>query len=231
MGITPLNKTAFMREKMGTARKSPPSQELNIFSDRLREAIEFKKMDISVLAKETEYKPDDIHKLLTGMREPGFKKIMLLANSLGCSVDYLLGLTPRPQRASIVIEADTNALNQQPSERGQTSGQISGIVGQFVAMVPKLLESDVEILTCLAGFLIERKEKRLAKLMEAVNDKPPKETCTSPQVSRSKSNDDSLDDFNEEDIEFDDEFEDDDDDFDEDFEDEDEDEDFEDDFD
>jgi transcriptional regulator with XRE-family HTH domain len=217
---------------MGIARQSPPSPELKIFSDRLREAIEFKKIDISVLAKEAEYKPDDIHKLLTGMREPGFKKLMLLANSLGCSVDYLLGVTSRPKRASIVIEADTNALNPQPSERGQTLGQISDIVGQFVATVPELLESDVEILMCLAEFLIERRKKRLAKLMETVNARPSEKADIVPQVPRSKNSNDPVDDddFDEEDIEFDDEFEDEFEDDDDDFEDEDEDEDFEDDF-
>jgi transcriptional regulator with XRE-family HTH domain len=201
---------------MGIARQSPPSPELKVFSDRLREAIEFKKIDIPVLAKEAEYKPDDIHKLLAGMREPGFKKLTLLANSLGCSVDYLLGLTPRPQRASIVIEADTNALNPQPGERGQTSGQISGIAGPFVAMMSKLMESDIELLMYLAGFLVEKREKMLAKIMGDINAKPSKETGVIPQVPCSKNNDDSLDDLNEEDIEFEDEFEDDDDDFDED---------------
>jgi transcriptional regulator with XRE-family HTH domain len=153
---------------MGTSRQSPPSPELKIFSDRLQEAIKFKKIDIVVLAKESEYKPDDINKLLAGMKEPGFKKLILLANSLGCSVDYLLGITPRPQRASVVVEADTDAIKHQPNERGQTSGQC----GQFVAMIPKLLESDIELLMHLAGFLIERKEKRLAKFMGALTEKP-----------------------------------------------------------
>jgi transcriptional regulator with XRE-family HTH domain len=195
---------------MGIARQSPPSPELKIFSDRFREAIEFKKIDISVLAKEAEYKPDDIHKLLTGMREPGFKKLMLLANSLGCSVDYLLGLTPKPQRASIVVKADTEVLNPQPGERGQMSGQFSGVVGQFVAMVPELLESDVEILMCLAGFLIERRERRLAKLMEAVNNKSSREIGTIPKVSGSRDNEDFPNGLDGECIEFDDEFENDD---------------------
>jgi transcriptional regulator with XRE-family HTH domain len=213
---------------MGIARQSPPSPELKIFSDRLQEAIKFKKIDTAVLAKESEYKPDDIHKLLTGMKEPGFKKLMLLANSLGCSVDYLLGLTPKPQRASVIVEADTDAIKHQPSERGQTSGQISGNVEPFVAMIPELLESDIELLMYLAGFLIERKEKRLAKFMGALTEKP----SSVPETVSPKANDDLSDDDLDDswdDIE-DDEFEDDDleeDDFgeDDDFEDEDEDED------
>jgi transcriptional regulator with XRE-family HTH domain len=240
MGITLLNKTTFTRKKMGTARQSLPTPELETFSDRLQEAVKFKKIDISVLAKETEYKPDDIHKLLAGMREPGFKKLILLANALGCSVDYLLGLIPEPQRASIVIEADTDALNQQPGGRGQTSGQISGKKEQFIAMVPELMESDTELLTYLAGFLIERKEKRFTKLMEAVTARHPKEKRSDdiPQILHSRKDSD-LDDnnFDEEDDLWDDieddgedeEFEDNN--FEEGFEDEDEDDDFEEDFD
>jgi transcriptional regulator with XRE-family HTH domain len=90
---------------MGTARQSPPSPELKIFSDRLQEAMKFKKIDVAVLAKKSEYKPDDIHKMLSGMREPGLKKLILLANSLSCSVDFLLGLAPESQRADVVVEA------------------------------------------------------------------------------------------------------------------------------
>lgn len=199
---------------MGTARQSPPSQELKIFSDRLQKAIEFKKIDLGVLAKESEYKPDDIHKLLTGMREPGFKKLTLLANSLGCSVDYLLGLTPEARRAG-VVEPDVDVVNPQPIESGQTSGRLSNKAEQFIAMLPALMELDVELLTYIAGFLIERKEKRLSKFIDAVVAKPPKEDDSIPQISRPTNKDSfSEDDFDDaddlwDDVE-DDEFEDDD---------------------
>jgi transcriptional regulator with XRE-family HTH domain len=221
---------------MGVDRQSPPSPELKVFSDRLQKAMEFKKIDVAVLAKNLEYKPGDIHKMLAGMREPSLKKLMLLANSLGCSVDFLLGLTPEAKRASVVVEVDMDAKKPQLSERGQTSGQISGKVERFIAMMPELLESDVELLMYLAGFLIDRKGKMLAKIMGAVAEKPPKEAESLPQISHSKNNDDLSDgDFDEEDdlwedIEDDefedadfeeDDFEDEDDDFDEDdFEDE-----------
>jgi transcriptional regulator with XRE-family HTH domain len=161
---------------MGVARQSPPSPELKVFSGRLQKAIEFKKIDIAVLVKDSEYKSDDIHRLLRGMREPGMKKLILLANSLGCSVDYLLGLAPEAQRASVVVEADTDAIKLQSSEHGQTSRQISGKAGRFIAMIPKLLESDVDLLMYLAGFLIERKEKGLSRFVKAVTAEPKKET-------------------------------------------------------
>jgi transcriptional regulator with XRE-family HTH domain len=153
---------------MGTVRQSPPSPELDIFSDRLQKAIELKKIDLAVLAKDSEYKLDDIHRLLIGMREPGMKKLVLLANSLGCSVDYLLGLTPEAERASVVVEMSTDAIKPQSSEREQMSGQISSKAKQFIAMVPELLESDVELFMYLAGFLIERKEKKLSRFVKAV---------------------------------------------------------------
>jgi transcriptional regulator with XRE-family HTH domain len=174
---------------MGVSRQSPPSPELKIFSDRLQKVIEFKKININVLAKNSEYKPVEIQKLLTGMREPSIKKLVLLASSLGCSVDYLLGLTPEPKRASVVVEVDTDALTSQLSERGQTSGQITGKEKPFLSMVSELPESDIELLMYIAGFLIERKEKRLSKIVSAMNAR--KENDSTLRITPSK-NDDGL---------------------------------------
>jgi transcriptional regulator with XRE-family HTH domain len=137
--------------------------------------MKFKKIDVAALAKDLEYKPSEIRNLLTGMREPSMKKLILLANLLGCSVDYLLGLAPEPQRASIVIEADTNAIKPQPDECGQTSGQISGKAGRFVAMAPKLLDFDFEMLIHIAKYLIERNEKGLLKFVKIVRQSSKKE--------------------------------------------------------
>jgi transcriptional regulator with XRE-family HTH domain len=199
---------------MGIARQTPPTSELKVFSDRLQRAIKFKKIDTATLAKNTGYKPEDIQRLLAGMREPSMKKLILLANALGCSVDYLLGLAPEPKQASVVVEADTDALNPQSSERGQTSGQISGKSGSLLAMVPELLESDVELLMHIAGFLIERKEKRLARIAEAVTSNSPKKNDPPlPKVSDSRDDDDLTDsDFEDDDLwddDLDNEFEDD----------------------
>jgi transcriptional regulator with XRE-family HTH domain len=154
---------------MGIARQSPPSPELKIFSERIQKAIDFKKIDIAVLAKESGYKVEDIRKMLAGMREPSMKKLILLAGSLGCSVDYLLGLTSEVNRTTVT---DTGAIKHQSGEQGQTSGQISGKTHQFVTMIPELLESDVELLMYLAGFLIERKSKGLLRLAKAATTDP-----------------------------------------------------------
>jgi transcriptional regulator with XRE-family HTH domain len=153
---------------MGIARQSPPSPELKVFSDRIQKAIEFKKIDLAALAKDLDYKPEDIRRLLVGMREPSMKKLMLLANSLGCSVDYLLGLAPEARRADVVVEVDADAIKPPSSERGRTSGQISGKAGRLVAMASELPEFDVELLDRIAGFLIERKEKGLLKFVKIV---------------------------------------------------------------
>jgi transcriptional regulator with XRE-family HTH domain len=168
---------------MGVSRQSPPSPELKIFSDRLQKVIEFKKTDTAILAKSLDYKPDDIYKLLTGMREPSMKKLILLADLLGCSVDYLLGLTPEPQRASVVVEADTDALTSQSNEREQTSGQITGKEKPFLSMVSELPESDIELLMYIAGFLIERKEKRLSKIVSAIKNVKEENDSTSRILS------------------------------------------------
>jgi transcriptional regulator with XRE-family HTH domain len=151
---------------MGVARQSSPSPELKTFSARLKKAIAFKKQSREVIAKEAGYTLADFERLLKGMREPGFKKLILLANSLGCSVDYLLGLTPEAKQASIVINADTEALRAESIK--------SDKVKQFLALVPELLEVDIELLAYIAGFLIERKEKGLKKLIETVAAAPKK---------------------------------------------------------
>jgi transcriptional regulator with XRE-family HTH domain len=198
---------------MGVARQSPPSPELKVFSDRFKNAIAFKKIDIADLAKKSEYKPCDISKLLSGMLEPGMKKLVLLANALGCSVDYLLGLTPEAKRASVVIEVDTDAFKPQSSERGQTSGQISGKAGRFASMIPELPGFDIELLTHIASFLIERKKGGLARLMKAVADKPKRKLEESKKTLVGKAPMDVLDsdddDFDDEDDLWDDDLEDD----------------------
>jgi transcriptional regulator with XRE-family HTH domain len=172
---------------MGIARQSPPSSELKIFADRLQKAIEFKKIDIAVLAESLEYKPDVIHRMLKGMREPSMRKLILLANSLGCSVDYLLGLTPEAKRATVVVTADTNAIELQPSERGPTSGQISGNVEQIVALLPKLLEFDVELIRFIIDFLIKKRKERLARLIGAVTAKSSEEIDSKSKEVRAES--------------------------------------------
>jgi transcriptional regulator with XRE-family HTH domain len=182
---------------MGIARQTPPSQELKNFASRLSKAIDLKKIELSVIAKKLGCAPVDVKKMLSGMREPTMKKLIVLANVLECSVDYLLGLTPEPQRASVVIEAGTNPGRPQSSQRGQTSGQIAGNAEQFAAIIPELLDSDTELLIYIAGFLIERKEKRLAKIAEAVTARTPKEVESS---SLPKSNSEfDEEDFGEED--------------------------------
>jgi transcriptional regulator with XRE-family HTH domain len=153
---------------MGTARQSPPSPELKIFGERLTKAIEFKKIDISALAKEFKCSPSDIKKMMNGMREPSMTKLITIADTLGCSSDYLLGLSLEAQRAAVVVSADTDAIKLKQSEHRQTSGQISGKTGQFLAIIPELLEADIDLLMHIAGFLIERKAKGMTRLMEAV---------------------------------------------------------------
>jgi transcriptional regulator with XRE-family HTH domain len=183
---------------MGIARQSPPTPELKVFSDRLRKAIDFKKIDIAVLAKDSEYKPDVIHKLLAGTREPGMKKLIFLANALGCSVDYLLGLSPEPQREGVVIKADTNAIKGLSGEHGETPELISGRIKQFAAILPELLECDAELLMRIAGFLIERNKKRLARFADALAAKSPKEANSLLERSCPENNDEFNDDIFEE---------------------------------
>jgi transcriptional regulator with XRE-family HTH domain len=192
---------------MGAQRQSPPSPELKVFGNRLAKAAELKKIDISVLAKELNCAPADIKKMMSGMRELTMTKMMRVSNILGCSVDYLLGLTPEAKRASLVVTADTGLLKPESSEPVQTSGRIPGKFGQFMMMVSGLLETDIDLLMYIAGFLIERKEKGLLRLAKAINEGAKEDTkeSRSVRVSAGKSkvsdsDEESDDDFEDDDL-------------------------------
>jgi transcriptional regulator with XRE-family HTH domain len=171
---------------MGTPRQSQPGPELLIFGERLTKAIEFKKIDISVFAKELNCAPSDIKKMMGGMREPTMTKMIRIANILGCSVDYLLGLTPEAKRASLVVTADTGLLKPQRAGPVQASGQIPDKAGRFIALVSELLETDIDLLMYIAGFLIERKEKGLLRLAEAINVEAKEDTKKSFSTGKPK---------------------------------------------
>jgi hypothetical protein len=206
---------------MGTARQKPPSPELKTFASRLNKAIALKKIDLAVIAKKLNCAPADVKKMTIGMREPSMKRLIALANAIECSVDYLLGLTPEANCASVAVTADTNAVKPNPVERAPTPGRVSDKVDLFIGMLPELLEADVDLLAYLAGFLISRKRNNLANLAKAVIGASAKErrVVKSPtvEVSLSKPKDevdfDDEDLFNDadnfEDEEFDDDFEDD----------------------
>jgi hypothetical protein len=155
--------------------------------------------------------------MLKGMREPGMAKLILLANILGCSVDYLMGLTPEAQRAIIVVESDTNALKPQSSERGQTSGQFSGNAVKLKVMIAELMEPDVDLLLHIAEFIIERRKKGMLEFVKAVTaeskEEVPQKKANAAENSTEKGKP-GFDDFNKyemvEDIEFDDGLDDDD---------------------
>lgn len=199
---------------MGTARQTPPSSELKTFSSRMSKAIAFQKMDIPEVAKKLGVAPADIKKMLTGMREPSMKKLIILAKTLDCSVDYLLGLTSEMKHVCVVASADTNAISHKSVERGQTSGQKTGKIDMFISMIPELLEADVDLLAYLAGFLISREKKNMENFVKQAVKKPDKIDLVDDDFDDF---DDLADDVNDwEDDEFDDDGLDDDDDFDDD---------------
>jgi hypothetical protein len=131
--------------------------------------------------------------MMGGMREPAMVKMIRIANILGCSVDYLLGLTPEAKRASLVVTADTGLFKPKSGESVQTSGQASNKFEQFTAMASGLLEADIDLLMYIAGFLFERKEKgllRLAKAMSEGAEETPKESRSARvSIGRPKSPD------------------------------------------
>jgi transcriptional regulator with XRE-family HTH domain len=203
---------------MGGQRYLPPGPELKTFSKRLRAVMKFKKIDAASLAKATGYAVADINRLLAGMREPSLKKLILLANSLKCSVDYLLGLADEALRVSDAVITDTDAIKPELVKRGQASGQreqISGDAKQLAAGLSELPKSDVELLLRIAGFLIERRKKGMLELVKAITAAPQKDAAPEKETSAEKVNGKAVsDDFDSyvphDDIEFDDGLDDDD---------------------
>jgi transcriptional regulator with XRE-family HTH domain len=150
---------------MGKKRQTPPTPQLKVLAERLEKSMAFKGINNATLAKETGYSPSDITSLLKGMREPSMNKLISMAEILGCSVDYLFGLTPESKRATIAVTADTRQLSRMTSNKHN----------QLTALIPELVESDVELLTHITCFLIERKEKGLQKLASAISSTPPRQ--------------------------------------------------------
>jgi hypothetical protein len=141
------------------------------------------------------------------MREPSMKKLIVLSESLGCSVDYLLGLTPDMQRASLVVGADTSSISSKSSEPVRTSAAVSGKRGQLADMLSELMDSDIELLTHIASFLTERKEKGLKKLMSAIGNRSSSKRNPEDDFFETFADDDDFDDYDD-DNDFDDDYED-----------------------
>jgi transcriptional regulator with XRE-family HTH domain len=176
---------------MGRQRFLPPGPELELFSERLRTAMTFKNIGAASLAKDAGYEVSDINRLLAGMREPGMKKLILLAKSLECSADYLLGLADEPQRASAAAMTDADAIKPESAERGQTSGQrgqISGGAKQLAAGLSELPKSDVKLLLRITEFLIERRKEGMLKLVRAITADTKEEVSPEKAVSAEKTN-------------------------------------------
>lgn len=176
---------------MGTSRKTPPSPELKVFASRLSNAIALKKTNIQATAKKLGCAPADLKKMTLGMREPAMKRLIALADTLGCPADYLLGLTPEAERASVA------AAGSRPAERARMSGRASDKLGGLIAMLPELLDADIELLAYMAGFLIDRRKNNLENFIKAVAGAPdtPKQPFagTSPvKVSASRPRDESA---------------------------------------
>jgi transcriptional regulator with XRE-family HTH domain len=67
---------------------TPPSA---IFPDRLRTAREYRGLNQGELASRAGLQPSAISHFETGTRKPSFDNLLLLANTLDVTTDYLLG--------------------------------------------------------------------------------------------------------------------------------------------
>lgn len=67
---------------------TPPSA---VFPDRLRTAREYRGLTQGELAERASLQPSAISHFETGTRKPSFDNLLLLANTLDVTTDYLLG--------------------------------------------------------------------------------------------------------------------------------------------
>jgi transcriptional regulator with XRE-family HTH domain len=106
-----------------------------IFPDRLRTARQTKGYSQTDLAKRTEMQPSAISHFENGRRLPSFENLRRLAETLGVSIDYLLGRVEEPKNSGQVVE-------------------------QFFRHLSEMSDDDKEILAATAKALAERNKKR-----------------------------------------------------------------------
>ena len=73
------------------SESTPPPLPSAIFPDRLRTAREYRGLTQGELAERSNLQPSAISHFETGARKPSFDNLLLLANTLDVTTDYLLG--------------------------------------------------------------------------------------------------------------------------------------------
>jgi transcriptional regulator with XRE-family HTH domain len=79
-------------------------ENLKIFSERLRATRKLKGLSQTDLAKRADFQPSAISHFENGRRSPSFDNLKRLADTLGVTVDYLLGRVEEPKSSGPVAQ-------------------------------------------------------------------------------------------------------------------------------
>jgi len=110
------------------------SDKLNIFSHRLRQARELRKLSQTDVAERSGLQPSAVSHFETGRRAPSFDNLKRLADALHVTTDYLLGRVEQPSGQSIAAGPTVDRLCRNAENLSQADLQI---LTQFADMLAK----------------------------------------------------------------------------------------------
>jgi transcriptional regulator with XRE-family HTH domain len=145
----------------------------DIFRKRLEEAMLRKGVTRSALSRETKVDRSTIGQLLKDNhpRLPNAQLAADVADSLGVSTDWLLGLTNRPETPGDIVAA---ALSLSPAERTSADEQLlewhREAAGYKVRHVPATLPDILKTKNMLEWEYASVQERRLPELYNAIQD-------------------------------------------------------------
>jgi len=75
-----------------------------VFAERLREAMQLRRMSATQLAKKTEIGESTIFRYLSGDREPIYRNLVAIAGALGVGLDFLAGMDSAASDKRTLVE-------------------------------------------------------------------------------------------------------------------------------
>ena len=106
---------------------------MEVFSQRLRNAREDKKLSQTELAEKAGFQPSAISHFETGKRSPSFANLKKLADGLEITVDYLLGRSEEPKNQGLEVATLFRDFEKLSQEDRDTIAQMT----KFLAKKPK----------------------------------------------------------------------------------------------
>jgi hypothetical protein len=137
---------------------------LQEFYANLKKAVADTGVSAWALEKKFGWHKQFLSNILRGDRDPRFPSIVRIVKSMHLSVDGLLGGGFQTE----TVHPQSVPLDQTVSVPSGT--EIKKISVGFAEKVAQMHENDVELLDAIAGILIERKSRAMARFLHAVQD-------------------------------------------------------------